>query len=98
MPLPTVVNGSSVLIGAYSAGGAAAPDVEPLARIVTPAAVTLGGNPVDVGFAGLAPGQVGLYRIDLTIPPDAGAGDLKLIVSQNGLSSNTVLLSVGAPQ
>jgi len=30
-----------------------------------------------VGFAGLAAVQVGLYRIDLTVPLDAGAGDLK---------------------
>ena len=60
------------------------------------AAVTLNGNPVDVGFAGLVAGQVGLYRIDLTVPPDAVAGDLKLVVGQNGLSSNTVLLTVGA--
>ena len=60
------------------------------------AAVTLNGNPVDVGFAGLAAGQVGLDRIDLTVPADAVAGNLKLVVTQNGLSSNTVLLTVGA--
>jgi uncharacterized protein (TIGR03437 family) len=80
------------------ASGVQAPAVEPLARITTPAAVTLNGNPVDVGFAGLVAGQVGLYRIDLTVPPDAGSGDLKLAVTQNGLNSNTVLLTVGAQQ
>jgi uncharacterized protein (TIGR03437 family) len=80
------------------ASGVQAPAVEPLARITTPAAVTLNGNPVDMGFAGLVAGQVGLYRIDLTVPPDASAGDLKLAVSQNGLSSNTVLLTVGPGQ
>jgi len=78
------------------ASGTLAPAIEPLARITTPAAVTLDGNPVDVGFAGLAAVQVGLYRIDLTVPLDAGAGDLKLAVTQNGLSSNTALLTVGA--
>jgi uncharacterized protein (TIGR03437 family) len=80
------------------AGGVQAPAVEPLARITTLATVTLNGNPVDVGFAGLVAGQVGLYRIDLTVPPDATAGDLKLAVGQNGLTSNTVLLTVGALQ
>jgi uncharacterized protein (TIGR03437 family) len=49
-----------------------------------------------VGFAGLLAEQVGLYRIDLTVPPDAVAGDLKLAVTQNGLSSNMALLTVGA--
>jgi uncharacterized protein (TIGR03437 family) len=76
-------------------GGTQAPAIEPLARIKTPAIVTLGGNPMSVSYAGLAPGQVGMYRIDFTVPPDAAAGDLKLSVSQNGLNSNTALLTVG---
>jgi uncharacterized protein (TIGR03437 family) len=80
------------------ASGVPAPAIEPLARITTPTTVTLNGNPVDVGFAGLAPGQVGLYRIDLTVPPDASPGDLMLSVSQNGFTSNTVLLTVGSSQ
>jgi uncharacterized protein (TIGR03437 family) len=78
------------------ASGVQAPAVEPLARITSPAIVTLNGNPVSVAYAGLAAGQVGLYRIDLTVPLDASPGDLKLLVSQNGLNSNSVLLAVGA--
>jgi uncharacterized protein (TIGR03437 family) len=77
------------------ASGVQAPATEPLARITSAATVTLNGNPMSVGYAGLAPRQVGLYRIDLTVPLDAAPGDLKLSVSQNGLSSNTVLLTVG---
>jgi uncharacterized protein (TIGR03437 family) len=80
------------------ASGVQAPAFEPLARITTPAAVTLNGGPVDVGFAGMVGGQVGLYRIDLTVPPDAIAGDLTLAVTQNGLTSNTVMLTVGLGQ
>jgi uncharacterized protein (TIGR03437 family) len=78
--------------------GVQAPSVEPLARITTPATVTLGGNPVEVGFAGLAPGQVGMNRIDVTVPQGAGPGELPLSVSQNGLISNTVMLTVGPSQ
>jgi hypothetical protein len=80
------------------ASGAPGPAVEPLARITTPATVTLNGNPMAVAYAGLAPGQVGIYRIDFTVPLDTPAGDLPLSVSQNGLNSNTVLLTVGAGQ
>jgi uncharacterized protein (TIGR03437 family) len=55
----------------------------------------LNGNPMSTGYAGLQPGQVGLYRIDLTIPTGGAAGDQMLSVSQNGLNSNIVLLTVG---
>jgi uncharacterized protein (TIGR03437 family) len=80
------------------ASGVQAPVTEPLARITTPVNVTLGGNSVDLGFAGQVGGQVGLYRIDLTVPPGASPGDLPLSVSQNGLTSNTLMLTVGPGQ
>jgi len=55
--------------------GAAAPSREPLARLSTPLEcrnVSSGnsGPPVEVTFAGLAPGYVGVYQVDWRVPPD----------------------------
>jgi uncharacterized protein (TIGR03437 family) len=75
--------------------GQGAPTSEPLARVVNVPAVTVGGQNATVEFAGLAPGFVGLYQIDLQVPANASAGSLPLIVSQNGVAGNTTNLIVG---
>jgi uncharacterized protein (TIGR03437 family) len=56
--------------------------------------VTLDGQHVDVGYAGLTPSGVGLYQINLTVPTTAKAGNLDLIVIQSGMSANTTKLPV----
>jgi large repetitive protein len=56
--------------------------------------VTLDGQHVDVGYAGLTPGGVGLYQINLTVPSAAKSGNLDLIVIQSGMSANTTKLPV----
>jgi uncharacterized protein (TIGR03437 family) len=74
--------------------GEAAPP-SPLARVVTPATVTIGGQPGAVQFAGLTPGYAGLYQVNVQIPsgltPNAA---VSLVVSQDGVPSNTVTLAV----
>jgi uncharacterized protein (TIGR03437 family) len=75
--------------------GQGAPTSEPLARVVNAPTVTVGGQNAIVEFAGLAPGFVGLYQIDLQVPANAAAGSLPLIVSQNGVAGNTTNLIVG---
>jgi uncharacterized protein (TIGR03437 family) len=67
------------------ASGAAAPSVEPLARVTNPVQVyfTRGifTNYVvaDPLFAGLTPGFVGLYQINVVVPQDGRKGDSVLI-------------------
>lgn len=46
--------------------GAPAPS-EPLATALISPQITVGGVPVDVQFAGLAPGQVGVYQINVRV-------------------------------
>jgi uncharacterized protein (TIGR03437 family) len=47
-----------------------------------------------VAFAGLTPGLVGLYQINLQIPDVDVDGNLVLTVSQNGDASNSTILPV----
>ena len=48
--------------------------VTPLALVQTPPAVTLGGFPLPVTYAGMAPGEVGVYQIDAFVPFGAPLG------------------------
>lgn len=75
--------------------GQGAPTSEPLARVVNTPGVTVDGQDAAVEFAGLAPGFVGLYQIDLQVPKNARTGSLPLVVSQNGVAGNTTNLLVG---
>ena len=60
-----------------------------------PVTVTVGGLPAQVLFAGLAPGTVGLYQINVQIPADAPTGDaVEVIVTQNNVSSRPVTIAV----
>ncbi len=56
--------------------------------------VTVGGRPAQVSFAGLAPGYVGLYQINVTIPADAPTGVQPVVVSSNGVSSKSANLPI----
>jgi uncharacterized protein (TIGR03437 family) len=75
--------------------GQPAPSAEPLARVANTPLVTVDGQNATVEFAGLAPGFVGLYQIDLQVPANARTGSLSLVVSQNGVPGNTTNLLIG---
>jgi uncharacterized protein (TIGR03437 family) len=61
--------------------------------IITPQ-VTLGGAALNVLYAGLAPGYVGVYQINATVPPSAPQGlDIPLMINQGG-SSTTLSVRV----
>jgi len=75
------------------ATGAGAPS-SPLSRPLAAPAMTLGGKPVTITFAGLSPGFAGLYQINLQVPPGTGGGNLALTVFQNGVASNSTILPV----
>jgi uncharacterized protein (TIGR03437 family) len=66
----------------------------PLARLRETAEVTLAGRPARVLFAGLAPGLVGVYQVNIEVPPDAGSGDLDLLVRVAGQASIPVKLAL----
>lgn len=82
--------------------GAAAPDGTNGTTLETVSGVTvqLGGGftPTTVispSFVGLAPGFVGLYQINVTLPPDVPTGDsVPLMLNMSGASSNAVDIAI----
>jgi uncharacterized protein (TIGR03437 family) len=69
----------------------------PLARMPASAgvSVSIDSTPAPIGFAGLSPGSVGLYQINLQVPASTGNGNHTLTVSQaSGAASNSTLLAV----
>jgi uncharacterized protein (TIGR03437 family) len=73
----------------------AAPPASPVSAPLAPIQVQVGGKDASISFAGLAPGFVGLLRIDIVIP-DVAAGEQPLDVSIGGVSANSTVLSVQA--
>jgi uncharacterized protein (TIGR03437 family) len=59
------------------ATGAPAP-ASPLLRVSVPVEVMIGEVPVPANFAGLSPGFVGLYQINVVVPPDLPARRIDL--------------------
>ena len=55
--------------------------------------VTMNGMKAELDFAGLAPGWVGLYRVNALVP-EGIAGTVDVVVTANGVASNTVTLQV----
>jgi len=69
-----------------------APPSDPLATAVIQPSVTLGGVPLNVLYAGLAPGEVGVYLINVAVPPKIPQGmDVPLVVAQGGASTSLTL-------
>jgi uncharacterized protein (TIGR03437 family) len=67
--------------------GMAAPS-DPLPSAVITPMVTLGGTALDLQYAGLVPGSVGLYQINASVPKSAPLGmEIPLVVSQGGVST-----------
>ena len=78
---------------------AAAPAVEPLARTSNPVTVMFGGGFISATaatpqYAGLAPNYVGLYQINVAIPPDAPIGNIPVMISMPGHASNFVEMAI----
>jgi uncharacterized protein (TIGR03437 family) len=74
--------------------GEAAP-ADPLAKVTTPVEVLIGGQKGVVHYAGLTPGFVGLYQVNVQIPSGVTPGaSVPLVISQDGVPSNTVTLGI----
>ena len=78
--------------------GFGAPDTEPFARVTIAPNLSVDGQSAAISFAGLTPGTAGLYQINFTVPQNVSAGGVKLIVTQDGQESNTVILPVSGGQ
>lgn len=72
--------------------GSAAPR-EPLSRSLATVEATIGGKPANVSFAGLTPGQVGLFQVNLLVP-DVPAGEQTLEIAVGGNASNRTTVSI----
>ena len=60
-------------------------------RAIIPPVVTLGGMPLNVTYAGLVPGEVGVYQINATVPPKVPHGLSIPLVDQPGRQLRTSL-------
>lgn len=75
--------------------GQAGATQEPLNRTVQHPVVTVGGVPAIVPYSGLAPGFVGLYQVNVTIPPGTAPGSFVPVqLTINGRASNNVTVAV----
>ncbi|HYA18576.1 MAG TPA: FG-GAP-like repeat-containing protein [Bryobacteraceae bacterium] len=75
------------------ADGAATPASPFSIPLATPT-LTLNGVNIPIYFSGLTPGDAGLYQINFQVPGNTPNGDLPLVVSEAGQSSNAAILPV----
>ncbi len=73
----------------------AAAGASPLSTLIANSGVTIGNVSAPVSFAGLAPGFVGLYQVNVQVPQGVAAGDNVPVTLFVGTTvSNTVTISV----
>ncbi|GAB4369156.1 MAG: hypothetical protein OHK0021_12190 [Bryobacter sp.] len=76
------------------ASGSASP-ANPLAATVETPEVTIGGRVAPVLFSGLAPGIVGLYQVNVTVPADAPTGNnTEVVIRAGGVTSKVARLAI----
>ena len=81
--------------------GSGAPATPPLANTVNTVTINFGGgflgNSTAVpSYAGLAPNYVGLYQINVTIPPGTPIGNVPVTIQMPGHASNFVEMAIAA--
>ncbi len=69
-----------------------------LPQPLLPVAVTVGGLPAVVSFAGISSGLVGESQVLFTIPPNAAPGPQPVVVTVGGVASPQAILTVNPPQ
>jgi uncharacterized protein (TIGR03437 family) len=75
------------------AGAAASTSV--LSYTDSPVTVTVGGKDAQVLFAGLAPGWVALYQVNVLVPPGVAAGpSVPVVVTAAGAASAPVTVAI----
>jgi uncharacterized protein (TIGR03437 family) len=71
-----------------------APPGGTLATVLAAVTATLGGLAAPVQFAGIAPGYVGLYQVNVQVPAGVAPGAAPLVITAGGAASNQVTLAV----
>ena len=69
--------------------GAVAPNIPPLAETLSTPLVNIAGMAADVTFSGLAPGFVGLYQMNVQVPPGVPSGTQSVEIIINNVPGNT---------
>ncbi|MEX2303588.1 MAG: IPT/TIG domain-containing protein [Bryobacterales bacterium] len=80
------------LVENFNAAGVSGPS-SPLAHTIIKPTIEMDGRPAQITFSGLAPGFVGLYQINVVVPPDVG-GDVITTVRVGDAVSNQVTINV----
>jgi uncharacterized protein (TIGR03437 family) len=75
------------------ASGALSP-ASPLAKAQQTPTVTIGDLPASVQFAGLAPGFVGAYQVNIVVPAGLRSGTAPLVITAGGISSPAFSLAI----
>jgi uncharacterized protein (TIGR03437 family) len=71
--------------------------LDPLAMVTTRPTVTLGSTNLDVLYAGLVPGEVGVYQIDAYIPKNIQSSPSTPLTINQGQASTTYLVRTVNP-
>jgi uncharacterized protein (TIGR03437 family) len=67
----------------------------PFSVTAAPVTVILNGQEISADFAGLTPGFIGLYQVNVLIPTGTPPGlGLSVAIRQDGVSSNTTLVAI----
>ena len=82
------LTGMGLTTPAVTAGWAA--PASPLAFASTVPTVTLGGASLNVQYAGLAPGEVGVYQINAVVPGGVTQGLSEPLVISQGSTSGAI--------
>jgi uncharacterized protein (TIGR03437 family) len=72
--------------------GQVPPTAGPLSVATNAVAASIGGVPAVVSYAGLAPGIVGAYQVNILVPDGVTSGPRELIISNGGTASQNGLL------
>ncbi|MEP7341222.1 MAG: kelch repeat-containing protein [Acidobacteriota bacterium] len=85
--------GEPNIITFFSTGlGGDATDVD--ANISESVQANIDGNPINVLYAGRAPGFVGLNQLNLVLPAGISSGEHSLTIIRNGVVGNSVTISI----
>jgi len=77
--------------------GTAAPPAGPVSNTNNTVTATIGGTSAVVQFAGLAPGYVGLYQVNMVVPATvAASATVPIVVTVNNVSSKTATIPVAS--